>query len=53
MLFSNSTFVLRAENQCVCCGSDLESWTDLIRNDLDFEVLSDSFETYPDNGHYL
>ena len=53
MLFSNSTFLLRAENQCVCRGSDLESWTDLIRNDLDFEVLSDSFETYPDNGHYL
>ncbi len=52
MLFSNSTFVLRAENQCVCCGSDLESRTDL-RNELDIEELSDSFETYPDNGHYL
>ena len=52
MLFSNSTFVLRAENQCVCCGSDLESQTDLriVRNELDFEVLS---ETYPENGHYL
>jgi hypothetical protein len=52
MLSSNSTFVLRAENRCVCCGSDLESLTDLL-NGLDFEVLSDSFETYPDNGHYL
>ena len=40
MLFSNSTFVLRAENQCVCCGSDLESRTDLL-NELDFEVLYD------------
>ena len=49
MLFSNSTFVVRAENQYVCCGSDLESLTDL-RNELDFEVLS---ETYPENGHYL
>jgi hypothetical protein len=42
-------FVVRAENQYVCCGSDLESRTDL-RNELDFEVLS---ETYPENGHYL
>ena len=49
MLFSNSTFVVRAENQYVCCGSDLESRTD-VRNELDFEVLS---ETYPENGHYL
>ncbi len=32
--------------------SDLESWTDLY-NELDFEVLSDSFKTYPENGHYL
>ncbi len=52
MLLSNSTFVLRAENWCVCCGSDLESRTDL-RNELDFEVLYDSLETYPENGHYL
>ncbi len=49
MLSSNSTFVLRAENWCVCCGSDLEFRTDL-RNELGFEVLYDSFETYPEMG---
>jgi hypothetical protein len=49
MLSSNSTLVLRAENQRVCYGSDLESQTDL-RNELDFKVLSDSFETYPEMG---
>ena len=26
---------------------------DDLRNDLDFEVLSDSFKTYPENGNYL
>ena len=40
MVFSNSNFLLCAENQCVCCGSDLESRNDL-RNELDFEVLYD------------
>ena len=29
MLFLISTFVFRAENQGVCCGSDLESRTEL------------------------
>ncbi len=56
MLSLNLTCVLplllRSENQCVCCGSDLESQTDL-RNEFDFEIHSDSFETYPDNKHYL
>ena len=38
MLFFISTFVLRAENWGVCCGSDLGSQTEL-RNGLDFETL--------------
>ena len=36
MLFLISTFVLRAENGGVCCGSVLESRVEL-RNRLDFE----------------
>ena len=48
MLIFISTFVLRAENRGVCCGSDLESRTEL-RNGLDFEIHS--FESSPDNGH--
>jgi hypothetical protein len=35
----------------VCSGSDLGYRTDLC-NGLDFEIHSDSFETYPDNRHY-
>ena len=38
MLIFISTFVLRAENRGVCCGSDLGSQTEL-RNGLDFETL--------------
>ena len=52
MLFSNSTFVLRAENRCICCGSDLEPRIDL-RNGMYFEVLADSLETYSENAHFL
>ena len=54
MLYLNSTFVVRAEHRRVCCCSNLDSRTDLlVRNGFDFEVLSDSHETYPENGHYL
>jgi hypothetical protein len=52
MLSLNSIFVVRAENQRVCSGSILDFQTDL-RKRFDFEVLSDSHETYPENGHYL
>ena len=48
MLFFFPTFILRDENQGVCCGYDLESQTEL-RNGLDFEIHS--FESSPDNGH--
>jgi hypothetical protein len=52
MVSLNSTFVVCAENWCVWCGSNLESQTDL-RDGFDFEELSDSHETYPENAHYL
>ena len=54
MLSLNSTYVVRAVNRRVCCGSNLDSRTNLqVRNGFDFEVHSDSHETYPENGHYL
>ena len=51
MLSWNSTFVVRAEHRRVCCGSNLDSRTDLlVRNGFDFEVLSDSLETFQKMG---